>query len=131
MLRVLRTRSGRVVSFRAPAGTTGWVPPEFGLENPISPSGSMIAAESVVPSAAENRGRLSVLRLAGRNGRPVPVPSSAGYLFSKVAWSPGGSWLFYQGPGAKLWGYRVSAGTVRASSVPCCQFTVMAAVPAS
>ncbi len=130
VLRVLHARSGRVVSFRAPAGTTGWVPPEFGLENPISPSGSMIAAESLVPSADNDAGRLYVLRLTGRNGRPVPVPSSAGHLFSKVAWSPGGSWLFYQGPGAKLWGYRVRTGNVRASSVPCCQVTVMAAVPA-
>ena len=130
VLRVLHARTGRVVSFRAPAGTTGWVPPEFGLENPISPSGSMIAAESVVPAADDNRGRLYVLRLAGRDRRPLPVPSSAGYLFSKVAWSPGGSWLFYQGPGAKLWGYQVSTGAVRGSSVPCCHFTVMAAVPA-
>jgi hypothetical protein len=130
VLRVLQLRTGRVVSFRAPAGTTGWVPPEFGLENPISTSGSMIAAESVVPSAGDDRGRLYVLRLTGRSGRTVPVPSSAGYLFSKVAWSPGGSWLFYQGPGFKLWGYRVSTGAVRASSVPCCLVTVMAAVPA-
>jgi hypothetical protein len=130
LLRVLHVRTGRVDSFRAPAGTTGWVPSEFGLENPISTSGSMIAAESVVRSADDNRGRLYVLRLTGRYGRPVLVPSSAGYLFSKVAWSPGGLWLFYQGPAGKLWGYRVSTGAVRASSVPCCQFTVMAAVPA-
>jgi hypothetical protein len=71
-----------------------------------------------------------VLRLTGRDGRPVPVPSSVGYLFSKVAWSPRGSWLFYQGPGSTLWGYRISTGAVRASSLPCCLVTVMAAVPA-
>jgi hypothetical protein len=130
VLRVLDARTARVVSFRAPAGTTGWVPPEFGLENPISASGSMIAAESVVPAADKDRGRLYVLQLTGRRRRPVPVTSSAGYLFSKVAWSPGGSWLFYQGPRGKLWGFRVRTGAVRASSVPCCQYTVMAAVPA-
>jgi len=88
------------------------------LENPVSPSGSMIAAEAVVPSAGHDQGRLHVLRLTGPHQPPVAVPASSGYLFSKAAWSPSGSWLFYQGPRGTLWGYRVSTRAVRSSSVP-------------
>jgi hypothetical protein len=137
MLRVFDVRSGRVDSFRAPAGTTGWVPPEFDLENPMTPSGSMMAAEAVVPSPDNNRGRLYVLRLAGNHTRPVPVPASAGHLFSKAAWSPDGSWLLYQGPRPAagpggphftLWGYNVRTRAVRSSPVPCCLYTIVAVV---
>ena len=98
VLRVLHARTGRVDSFRAPAGTTGWVPPEFGLENPISTPGSMIAAESVVPSADNNRGRLYVLRLTGgrrRGAGPVvdglPVQQGGVVARRYVAVLPG-SW---------------------------------------
>lgn len=129
-LRVFDVRSGRVRSWRSPAGTTGWVPPEFGLENPISASGSMMAAEAVVPVPDNNRGRLYVLRLAGDQGRPVPVPASAGHLFSKVAWSPDGAWLLYQGPAFELSGYNVRTRAVRSSTVPCCLYTIMTVVRA-
>lgn len=127
-LRVFDVRTGRVRSFRSPAGTTGWVPPEFNLENPITAAGSMMAAEAVTPSSDNNRGRLYVLRLAGDRGRPVQVPASAGYLFSKAAWSPDGSWLLYQGPRFTLWGYNVRTRAVRSTSAPCCLDTVMTVV---
>ncbi len=130
MLRVFDVRSGRVRSFRSPAGTTGWVPPEFDLENPITPSGSMMAAEAVVASRDNNRGRLYVLRLTGDPRRPIAVPASAGYLFSKAAWSPDGSWLLYQGPRFTMWGYNTRTRAVRSSSVPCCLYTIMAVVRA-
>jgi hypothetical protein len=113
LLRVFDVRSGQLRSFRSPAGTTGWVPPEFYLENPMTPSGSM---------------------------RPVAVPASAGHLFSKAPWSPDGSWLLYQGPRpaagpespqgphSTLWGYNVRTRAVRSSLVPCCLYTIMAVV---
>jgi hypothetical protein len=130
MLRVFDVRSGRVRSFRSPAGTTGWVPPEFDLENPITPSGSMMAAEAVVPSRDSNRGRLYVLHLAGDHRRAIAVPASAGYLFSKAAWSPDGSWLLYQGPHFTMSGYNVRTRAVGTTSVPCCLYTIMAVVRA-
>jgi hypothetical protein len=129
-LRVFDVRSGRVDSFRSPVGTSGWVPPEFGLENPITPSGSLMAAEAVVPSPDNNRGRLYVLPIAGDDGRPMRVPASAGHIFSKAAWSPDGSWLLYQGPRFTLWGYNVHTHAVRSSPVPCCRYTIMAVVRA-
>jgi hypothetical protein len=130
MLRVFDVTTGRVLTFRPPAGTTAWVPPEFGLENPVSPSASMIAAEAVVASVDNDRGRLYLLRLTGRHRRPLAVPQSGGYLFSKAAWSPDGSWLFYQGPAGMLWGYDLRSHAVRSSSVPCCQYTVIAVIRA-
>ena len=90
----------------------------------------MMAAEAVVPSHDHNRGRLYVLRLAADHGPPVPVPASGGYLFSKAAWSPDGSWLFYQGRNFTLWGYNVRSRAVRSSSAPCCLYTIMAVVRA-
>jgi hypothetical protein len=98
------------------------------MENPLTSAGSMIAAEAVVPSRDNNRGRLYVLRLAGDHRRPVAVPASAGHIFSKAAWSPDGSWLLYQGPRFTLWGYNVRTGAVRSSSAPCCRYTIMAVV---
>jgi hypothetical protein len=127
-LRIFDVRSGRVHSFPAPVGTTGWVPPEFHLENPISPSGARMAAEALVPSPDDNRGRLYVLPIARDDRRPMLVPASAGHIFSKVAWSPEGSWLLYQGPRFTLWGYDVRTQEVRSSPVPCCRYTIMAVV---
>jgi hypothetical protein len=130
MLRVLAVHTGQVTTFASPAGTTGWVPPEFDAESPVSPTGAMIAAEAAVPSRDRNRGRLYVLSLSGTRRPPVAVSSSAGYLFSKTAWSSDGSWVFYQGPGGRLWAFRIATRTVRSSSVPCCLYTVMVSVPA-
>jgi hypothetical protein len=127
-LRVLDVRSGRTRSFMRPAGTTGWIPPEFDLENPIAPAGLMMAAEAAVPSVDNDRGRLYVVRLAGEHTRTVLVPASAGYIFSKLAWSPDDSWLLYQGPDRTLWGYDVRTRAVRSSPTPCCLVTVMAVV---
>jgi hypothetical protein len=130
MLRIFDVRSGRLRSFRSPLGTTGWVPPEFDMENPIALSGSIMAAEAAVPSHDHDRGRLYVLPLGGGKDRPIAVPASAGHLFSKAAWSPDGSWLLYQGRRFSLWGYNVHTGAVRSTSVPCCLYTIMAVIPA-
>ena len=58
----------------------------------------------------------------------VAVAADA-YLFARTAWSADGTWLLYQGPGGHLWAYQVTSGHTRASSTPCCQYTVMAAAP--
>jgi len=71
-----------------------------------------------------------VLRIAGPSTRAVPVPSSAAYLFARTAWSADGTWLLYQGPpGGHLWAYQVTSDQARASSTPCCQYTVLTAAP--
>ena len=126
LLRVFNFRSGRIVSVPAPAGTTGWVPPEFNREDALA--GPIVAAEAATPSRDHDTGRLYTVRLTGPHQPLNAVPDSAGNLFSMVAWSPDGAWLFYQGPDGKLWGYQPRTGVVRSSTVPCCRYTVMAAV---
>jgi hypothetical protein len=121
MLRVFNVVTGTLESFRAPRGTTGWVPSGFGIAHAIAPGGSMIAAEAAVSSARADKGRVYVLRLAGRPGRPIAVPQSAGFVLTYTAWSAEGSWLLYQGPGVHLWAYQVTTGRLRSSRTPCCQ----------
>jgi hypothetical protein len=72
--------------------------------------------------------RVFVLHLTGRHRPATAVPSSAAFLLSVTAWSPDGSWLFYQGPGQRMQAYQVRAGRVRSSRTPCCQYAVMGTV---
>jgi hypothetical protein len=130
MLRVYNVITGSLRSFAAPAGTRGWVASHGGFidASAIAPAGMMMAAEAVIQPASQGRVRLFVLRLARRNQRPVDVPSSAAFLWAATAWSAKGSWLFYQGPSARLRAYQVTTGQVRSSDIPCCQYTVMAPI---
>jgi hypothetical protein len=127
-LLVLDVVTGTLLSFPAPPGTAGWVPNGFNLVSAISPDGRKIAAYAAVRPQGAGRVRLYVMPIAGPSRQAMPVPSSAAYLFAKTAWSADGSWLLYQGPGGHLWAYQVTGGQARASSTPCCQYTVMAAV---
>jgi len=129
VLRVLDVVTGKVISFPAPAGTAGWVPNGFNLVSAISPDGQMIAAYAAIRPRGAGQVRLYVMRIAGPSGRAMPVPSSAAYLFARTAWSPDDTWLLYQGPGGHLWAYQVTSGQTRASSTPCCRYTVLAAAP--
>ena len=129
-LRVYDVTTGRALSFPTPPGTVGWVPPEFNLEQPISPANAMVAAEAALPSAHGDRGRLYTLQLDSRHPRPRAVPRSASFVRMRVAWSVRGGWVFFQGPGGDMWAYRPRTGRLRASRTPCCQYTVMAAVQA-
>jgi hypothetical protein len=79
----------------------------------------------------QGRVRLYLIPIASSFAQPRAVPSSAAHLFAKTAWSANGSWLLYQGPGGHLWAYQVTSGTIRASSTPCCQYTVMVAAPSN
>jgi hypothetical protein len=128
-LRVLDVMTGKLISFPAPPGTVGWVPGGFNLVSAISPDGRMIAAYAAVRPQGAGQVRLYVMRIAGPAGQATPVPSSAAHLFARTAWSAGGTWLLYQGPGGRLWAYQVTSGQARASRTACCQYTVMAAVP--
>jgi hypothetical protein len=123
-LRVFDVVTGRLFSFRAPAGTAGWVPGGHA----IAPGGRTIAAYAATRPLGKGRDRLYVMRLADAS-RPVAVPSSAATLGANTAWSADSSWLFYQGPDKHLWAYQVSSRKTRASSTPCCSYTVMAAFP--
>jgi hypothetical protein len=128
VLRILNLVTGSVSSFVTPPGTAGWVPNGFNLVSAISPGNQMIAAYAAVQPHGQGRVRLYVMPITSASGRARAVPSSAAYLFARTAWSAKGSWLLYQGPGGHLWAYQVTSGKTRASSTPCCQYTVMAAV---
>jgi hypothetical protein len=129
MLRVLDVVTGKLISFPAPPGTAGWVPSGFGLVSAISHDGQRIAAYAAIRPQGAGQVRLYLLRIAGPSRRAIPVPSSAAYLFARTAWSADGTWLLYQGPVGHLWAYQVTSGQTRASSTPCCQYTVLAAAP--
>ena len=128
-LQVLDVVTGKLTSFPAPPGTAGWVPGGFNLVSAISPGDQMIAAYAAIRPQGAGQVRLYVLRINGPPRRPMPVPSSAASLFARSAWSADGTWLLYQGPGRHLWAYQVTSGQTRASSTPCCQYTVMIAAP--
>ena len=131
-LRVLDVVTGKLKSFPAPPGTTGWVPTHGGnwawSFSEIAPSGRMMAVEAVVPPESQGVTRVFTLQLTGRNTTATVVPSSAAFLLSVTAWSPDGSWLFYQGTGEQMWAYQVTTGQVRSSTATCCQYAVMATI---
>jgi hypothetical protein len=125
-LRILNVVTGRLVSFAAPPGTAGWVPPGFNRTSAISPAGQMIAAYAVARPQGAGRVRLYVMRLIGPRSQARAVPSSVALLLPGTAWTAKGSWLLYQGPGGRLRAYQVNTGMVRASSTPCCQYSMVA-----
>jgi hypothetical protein len=125
---VFNVATGKLHSFAAPPGTNGWVPGrgfDWSL-SAIAPSGTLLAAKAVTPPDGQGIIREFVLHLSGRDTRATPVPFSAAFLLSATAWSARSSWLFYQGPGERMWAYQVSTGEVRSSRTPCCQYTTMA-----
>jgi hypothetical protein len=128
-LQVLDVVTGKLISFPAPAGTAGWVPNGFNLVSAISHDDKRIAAYAAIRPRGAGQVRLYVMRIAGPSRQARPVPSSAAYLFARTAWSADDTWLLYQGPGGHLWAYQVTSGQTRASSTPCCRYTVMAAAP--
>ena len=129
VLRVLDVVTGKLISVPAPPGTAGWVPGGFDLVSAISHDNQKIAAYAAIRPQGTGQVRLYVLRMAGPSMRAIPVPSSAAYLFARTAWSADGTWLLHQGPAGHLWAYQVTSGQTRASSTPCCQYTVLAAAP--
>jgi hypothetical protein len=129
MLRVLDVVTGKLISFPVPSGAAGWVPNGFGLVSAISHDDQMIAAYAAIGPQGTGRVRLYVIRVASPAGRAVAVPSSTAYLLARTAWSANDTWLLYQGPGGHLWAYQLASGQTRASSTPCCQYTVMVAAP--
>jgi hypothetical protein len=127
-LRVFNAMTGRLLSFAAPRGTNGWVPGrgfDWSL-SAIAPSGTLMAAKAVLSPDGKGITREFVLHLSGRGRRVTAVPSSAAFLLSATTWSVGSSWLFYQGPGERMWAYQVRTGEVRSSRTPCCQYATMA-----
>jgi len=130
MLRVFDVVTGRLRSFAAPPGTSGWIANHGGFVDvsAIARSGTMMAADAVIPPGGHGRVRAFVLRLADGYRRPTAVPSSTAFLWAVMAWSARGSWLLYQGPGTHMWAYQVTTGRARSSRTPCCQYTVMATI---
>lgn len=131
-LRVFNAMTGRLLSFAAPRGTNGWVPGrgfDWSL-SAIAPSGTLMAAKAVLSPDGKGITREFVLHLSGRGRRVTAVPSSAAFLLSATTWSVGSSWLFYQGPGERMWAYQVRTGEVRSSRTRCCQYATMATLSA-
>lgn len=116
-------------SFTAPAGTIGWVPNGFGTDSAIAPANTMLAAEAAIAPARGGQVRLFVLTLAPPRSRPMPVPLSTAPLYARTAWSVDGSWLFFEGPGARLRALQVSSGQVKSYRTPCCAYTAMVTIP--
>jgi hypothetical protein len=129
MLRIFNVVTGKMTAIKAPAGTVGWVPNGFGQVSAISPHGAMIAAYAAVRPAGSGRVRLYLMRTQGTATRPRPVPASTAFLNAKTAWTLRGGWLLYQGPGEHLRAFQPATGATRNSTIPCCQYTVMTAVP--
>jgi hypothetical protein len=129
VLRVLDVATGALVSFAAPVGTAGWMPFGFDVTHAIAPQDAMIAAYAATRPLGQGQDRLFVMRLTGGTRRALAVPSSTARLWARTAWSATGSWLFYQGPRGRMWAEQVSSGKIRASSTPCCPYTVMVAFP--
>jgi hypothetical protein len=114
----------------APGFTVGarLVAYDTGCASPAT--GTLMAAKAVIPPDGRGIIREYVLRLSGRDRRSILVPSSASFLLSATAWSAASSWLFYQGPGERMWAYQVRTGEIRSSRTPCCQYTTMATLSA-
>jgi hypothetical protein len=129
-LRVYDVATGRLRTFAKPAGTIGWVPNRAGDDfwsfTDIAPSGRLMAAHAALDPAGRGITRVYLLRLAGPARAPRPVPSSAAFLLSEMAWTRDSSWLFYQGSGGHLSAYRPATGRVRSSKTPCCDYEVLA-----
>ena len=131
VLRVFDVLTGALLSFRTPPGTAGWIPFGFDLTQSIAARDPVIAAYAATQPLSQGQDRLYVIRLTGATRRPVAVPSSTAHIYARTAWSADRSWLLYQGPGARMWAYQTNSGKVRASTTPCCSYTVMAAFPSA
>jgi hypothetical protein len=130
-LRVFDVVTGTLTSFRAPAGTGGWVPNGFNLVSAISHDNQLVAAYAATLPQGTGHVRLYVMRIASHASRPTPVPMSTAFIFARTAWSANDLWLLYQGPGEHLWAYQVTSGRIGASSTTCCQYMVMVTTPSS
>jgi hypothetical protein len=137
MLQVVNVVTGRRLSFPAPPGTLGWTPRVWpGGVGAISPLNTMIAAQAATRPARKASAELFILRLAGARKRLAAVPQSAAPARASMAWSAGGSWLFYQGPGGRLRALQVATGKIETFGTPtppegCCQYQAMFPVPKS
>jgi hypothetical protein len=118
VLRLYDVMTRRLVSIPAPPGTLGWAPYEFNRVYAIAPGGKLIAATAESRSGGAG---LYVVRLDGAHPQVSVVPDSPSLTLACVAWSPGGSWLFYPGPGSRLWAYQLATGLVRSSTLPSCR----------
>lgn len=129
VLRIFNVVTGTLTSIKAPTGSAGWVPNGFDLASAISSRGAMIAAYAAVRPAGSGRARLYLMRTQSPASRPRLVPASTAFLYARTAWSLRGGWLLYQGPGEHLRAFQPATGATRTSTIPCCQYTVMVAVP--
>jgi hypothetical protein len=124
-LRVFNVISQHLRTFAKPPGTAGWVPTEFGLDDNVAPDRRLLAANALT-SQRTIQTRAYVVPL---DGSAISVAPKSLSRVGRLAWSIHHGWLFYRGPRHRLWAYQPRTGRVRATATPCCQYTVMAAVP--
>lgn len=120
VLRVYNVQTRRLISIPAPPGTLGWAAYEFNRVFAIAPGNEMIAATAESRSGGPG---LYVVRLDGARPRVKVVPDSPSLALACVAWAPGGKWLFYSGPGSRLWAFQPATGRVRSSNLPSCRLS--------
>jgi hypothetical protein len=87
VLRVFDVLTAGLLSFPAPPGTAGWMPPGFDFTRAIAPRDPVIAAYAATRPLGHGQDRLYVIRLPGATRRPMAVPSSAARLNPRTAWS--------------------------------------------
>jgi hypothetical protein len=128
LLHAFNVAAGSLRDFPAPARTVGWFEGSGGVTpTAVSPDGALIAAMDLT-SATSGAERLFVVSLAGSRAKLRSVPAASG---SQLAWSSDSRWLFYQGPGHHLWAYAAATSQTRHSTMPCCNYWAMTAVPSA
>jgi hypothetical protein len=128
LLQAFNVAAGSLRAFAAPGKTAGWFGGSGGVTpTAVSPDGALIAAMDLT-SATTGAERLFVVPLAGGRAKLRPVPAASG---SQLAWSSDSRWLFYQGPGHHLWAYAAATSQTRRSTMPCCNYWAMTAVPSA
>lgn len=127
-LRTIDLRTGTRRWFPAPSGTLGWEPNVFASHDALSPGDAMLAAFARIAPARAAEGRLFVLPLGKPSASPLAVSSLTPASGSLTAWSIAGSWLLYQGSGARLRAFQVTTRSSLPLNVHIGQNGVMALV---
>jgi hypothetical protein len=129
-LRVLNFIDHRSFSFSAPHRTLGWMLGQAGLYGALTfaPHDNRLAAQAATRPARNGTTRLFVLDLSHRSASPIAVPESNAPFSSTAAWSTNGSWLLYQGPGARLHAFSIN-GKSQTLTMRCCSYVAMVSVP--
>jgi hypothetical protein len=123
-LRLHNLATGAQRDFRAPAGTTGWIPTAGeGSRDAFSSDGQYLAvhAGGAVANGANHPSDSQVYVINLATGHVMQVPDSkSDYAFSRLAWSRNGQWVFFETAAHSTGAYRPSNATSRSFPANCC-----------